>query len=111
MSIQIKKSIKDILLRRWIALVHTKPSTIEEYANPGSVGAYVTVVADAEDEKLFISKVRDTLENTMGFSIIEFEEIEILSPDRDLSSELVDSIQSLLPKFPIAFSPFYHYAE
>jgi hypothetical protein len=94
---------------RWICLVHVKPSILKEYESPGSVGAFVRVVADAESEDKFIEKVRDTLENKMLFPIIEIEDIETLSVSHNLCQELQDSIENILPHFPIAFSPFYFY--
>ena len=92
-------------------MAHVLPSSLEEYQSPGALGAYVTVVADAEDEEAFVDKVRSTLESTMMFPVLEIKNIEILTPDRKLVEELQYSIENILPVFPIAFSSFYFYTS
>jgi hypothetical protein len=101
--------LSDVFKHRWICQVHVLPSKHEDYYSPDAIGAYVCVVADAKNEMDFVSIVRSTLEDKMLFPVIEIREIEILSPDRQIAQELQDSIDHLLPIFPIAFSSFYHY--
>jgi len=98
-------------IQRWICQVHVLPSTHDEYYSPGALGAYVCVVADADSRIEFEGIVRSTLENTMQFPVLEIYDTDILLPDRILSEELKDSIDQILPVFPIAFSSFYFYTE
>ena len=95
--------------QRRICLVEVACSSIEEYNPPGMTGAYVYVVADAENEIQFLQKVRETLENEMNFPVIEISEIELLTSDREISEALFDSIENLLPHFPIAFGTFHFF--
>ena len=109
MSIPNENRIDQAFMRRWICLVHVAPPKIAEYADDFSadiIGAYVPVVADAVTEKEFVDKVKKTLEVKMGFPIHEIEDIEPLSSCRKLGKDLQDSIDNLLPQFPIAFGDF-----
>jgi hypothetical protein len=104
-----QNNINKMFAQRWICLVHILPSPFYDDFPPDATGAFVTVVADAPTCEEFISKVHEGLENTMGHPILEIEDIEQLSPERELSELLKDSIENLLPYFPIAFGNFYCY--
>jgi len=97
--------------QRRICCVEVACSSIEEYNPPGMTGAYVYVVADAENEIQFLRKVRETLENEMDFPVVEISEIELLISGREISEVLLDSIENLLPHFPIAFGTFHFFAN
>jgi hypothetical protein len=102
--------IDNAFMHRWIGLVHVLPSTLQEYECSGAVGAFVTVVADAQSESEFIEKVRNTLENIMQFPVVGIEDVEILLPEKKLSSRLKRSIKNL-HSFPIAFDTFQFYTS
>jgi hypothetical protein len=103
--------MKNIFQRRWICQTHVLPSSLEEYHSPNSIGAFVTVVGDAENEEEFTDIVYSCLENKMKFPILEIKNIEPLLTNRNFSPELEESIKNLLPVFPIAFSSFYFYTS
>jgi hypothetical protein len=102
--------IDNAFMHRWIGITHVLPSTLKEYECPDALGAFVAVVADAQSESEFIEKVRNTLENIMQFPVVEIEDVEILSPEIELSSRLKKSIKNL-HKFPVAFDTFQFYTS
>jgi hypothetical protein len=103
---QMKKS--NPFNQRWICMAHVLPSTLEEYYVPGVIGAFVSVVADAESAEEFEDVVRSTLEGVMCHPVLDINEIEVLA-EQPIAEELRASIEQLLPVFPIAYGLFYYY--
>jgi hypothetical protein len=97
--------------QRWICMVHVLPSSLEKYYEPGMVGAFVSVVGDAETEEKFIELVHLLIEEKMKYPILEIEDIELLSPERVLSPELQEIIDQDLPHSIITYGPFCCYTS
>lgn len=101
----------EFFCQRWICQVHVLPSSLDEYYCPDAIGAYVSIVGDAETEEQLKMIVKSTLEEKMFFPVLEISDIEVLTPNHQISQELQESIDQLLPIFPIAFSAFYYYGH
>jgi hypothetical protein len=95
--------------QRWICLVHVLPSSLEKYYEPGIIGAFVTVIGDAETQDKFVELVHLLLEDKMKYPILEIQDLEILLPERQLSPELQEIVESDLPHSIITYGHFMCY--
>jgi len=96
--------------RIWIGLAHVKPKPGNALLD-GAAGAFVPVVALADNESEFASSVATFL-NAYKFDVIAVEDIELLDSRRQHSTvenEVVELAESLTLDDPIALSEFEGY--
>ena len=95
------------MMEVWIGLVHVKPSLGCNLLN-GATGAFVSVVAIAEDGENFSRSVAAYLEEYL-LDTVEFEDVELLQEreqSETVDEELVQLAQELTPDAPVGLGTF-----
>ena len=67
----------------WIGLAHVRPDPGNDSLE-GAIGAFVPVLALAEDERDYVNKVTATLQR-YEFSVIEIDDIELFEKRKEHS--------------------------
>lgn len=96
--------------RTWIGLAHVKPRQGNDLLD-GAAGAFVPVVALADNETVFASSAA-TLLNAYKFDVITIEDIEMLDRRRQhnvVENAVVELAKNLTLEDPIALSEFEVY--
>ncbi|MEL7306225.1 MAG: hypothetical protein AAGJ56_10390 [Myxococcota bacterium] len=95
----------------WIALVEVRPRAGKEQLLDGALGAYVSVVALAENAHDYQTRARSLLSG-MGFDVTEIENVEPLA-DRVAHTRpeqaVLDLASQLTPNNPVAVGAFDAY--
>jgi hypothetical protein len=99
-----------MMMEVWIGLAHLKPRLGEDFFE-GAVGAFVIVVAIAEDFDDFVSTAMTYLQQ-QHFEVVEIEDIELFREREQhysVDQEIRELVYGLKSESPVALDTFQVY--
>jgi len=97
-------------MQKWIGMVHVRDCSTEPKLN-GAIGAFVSVIALANDSAHFIERAGDLMAS-MGFQVVEIEDIALWDKRAKMihNCSKFHSLAAMLPsEGTITYGPFDSY--